>query len=98
MLYWVAWAADGMARGSARLKPRVRLGYRLTWARTVQLWENEYLEAFPIFPSGVRYRPRKIRDKAKFPIFLQNFLEDKSTPNLACKTDDVFPKSRRILS
>ncbi|CAN6691482.1 unnamed protein product [Malus baccata var. baccata] len=30
---------------------------------TAQLWENEYLKAFPIFPSGVQYMLGKIRDK-----------------------------------
>ncbi|KAB2600286.1 hypothetical protein D8674_010557 [Pyrus ussuriensis x Pyrus communis] len=63
-----------------------------------QLWENKDLKAFPIFPSGVRYIPGKIRDKATFTIFLQNFSEDKSTQKLACKTDDVFPKRRMIVS
>ena len=70
----------------------------LNSVRTAQLWENEDLKAFPIFPRGVRYILGKIRDKATFPIFLQNFSEDKSTSNLACKSDAVFPKSRRILS
>ncbi|RXH88660.1 hypothetical protein DVH24_000259 [Malus domestica] len=65
---------------------------------TFHLWENEDLKASLIFPSGLRYMLGKIRDKATFPIFVQNFLEDKSTPNLVCKTDDVFPKLRRILS
>ncbi|RXH98092.1 hypothetical protein DVH24_010417 [Malus domestica] len=27
-----------------------------------------------------------------------NFQEDKSTPNLTCKTEYVFPKPRRIIS
>ncbi|CAN6557764.1 unnamed protein product [Malus baccata var. baccata] len=31
--------------------------------KTTQLWENEYLKAFPIFPSGMRYMLGKIRDK-----------------------------------
>ena len=66
--------------------------------RSAQLEENEDLEAFPIFPGGVRYMPGKIRDKDTLLIFLQNFPEGKSTPNLACKSDAVFPKSRRILS
>jgi len=66
--------------------------------RIAQLWENEDLEAFPIFPSGVQYMPGKIRDKATFLIFLHNFPEDKSTPKLVFMTDVVFPKPRRILS
>ncbi|RXH78284.1 hypothetical protein DVH24_001802, partial [Malus domestica] len=28
------------------------------------LWENNELKAFPIFPSGVQYMPKKIRDNA----------------------------------
>ncbi|RXH93366.1 hypothetical protein DVH24_013942, partial [Malus domestica] len=62
---------------------------------TTQLWENDELKAFPIFPSGVKYMPEKLKDKSKFPIFLQNFPEEKSTSNLACKLDDVFPKPRK---
>ncbi|RXI03554.1 hypothetical protein DVH24_004206 [Malus domestica] len=62
------------------------------------LWENEDLETFPIFPSSVRYMFGKIRVKSTFPIFLQNFPEDKSTPKLVCKTVDLFPKPRMILS
>ncbi|RXH71571.1 hypothetical protein DVH24_018926 [Malus domestica] len=44
---------------------------------------------------GVRYMPEKIRDKETFSIFLQDFPEEKSTSNLACKSDDVFPKPTR---
>ncbi|CAN6578677.1 unnamed protein product [Malus baccata var. baccata] len=51
--------------------------------KCLRLWENDELKAFPIFPSGVRYMPEKIKDKATFPIFLQNCLEEKSTLNLA---------------
>ncbi|RXI06629.1 hypothetical protein DVH24_025765 [Malus domestica] len=63
--------------------------------RKQDMWENDELKAFLIFPSGVRYVPEMIRDKATFPIFLQNFPKEKSTSNLACKSDDVFPKPTR---
>ncbi|CAN6540810.1 unnamed protein product [Malus baccata var. baccata] len=58
--------------------------------RIAQLRENDDLEAFPIFLGDVRYMPGKIRDKATFSIFLQIFPEDKSAPNLACKSDAIF--------
>ncbi|RXI01220.1 hypothetical protein DVH24_001454 [Malus domestica] len=60
--------------------------------------ENVDVKASPFFPSGMRYMLGNIRDKAMFTIFLQNFLEHKSTPKLACKIDDMFPKPRMILS
>ncbi|RXH82774.1 hypothetical protein DVH24_003272 [Malus domestica] len=41
-----------------------RAGLDLGILITAQLWENEYLKAFPIFPSGVRYMLGKIRDKS----------------------------------
>ncbi|RXI04631.1 hypothetical protein DVH24_038905 [Malus domestica] len=56
--------------------------------------ENAKLKAFPIFPSGIRYMPGKIRDKPTFSILFQNFPEDKSSSNLACKSDDMFPKTK----
>ncbi|RXH98421.1 hypothetical protein DVH24_010746 [Malus domestica] len=77
---------------------RLSGGFLMQGQLAAQLWDNEDLKAFPIFPSGVRHMLEKIRDQATFPIFLQNFPGDKSTPNLACKTDAVFPKSRRTLS
>ncbi|RXH77081.1 hypothetical protein DVH24_019969 [Malus domestica] len=43
---------------------------------TAQPWENDKLKAFPIFPSGVRYMPEKIKDKATFLILLQNFSKE----------------------
>ncbi|RXH92170.1 hypothetical protein DVH24_033066 [Malus domestica] len=52
------------------------------------------LEAFPIFPSGMQYMLGKIRDQATFPIFLQNFPEDKLTLKLACKSDDVCSQAK----
>ncbi|RXH93615.1 hypothetical protein DVH24_014191 [Malus domestica] len=66
-----------MMRQSALLGPGVsgpckKKGMRHFFALIAQLWENEDLEVFPIFPSGVRYMPGKIRDKATFLIFLQN--------------------------
>ncbi|RXH78362.1 hypothetical protein DVH24_001880 [Malus domestica] len=72
--------------------------YDLLVSTKAILWENDDLKAFLIFPIGVRYIIGRIRDKSTFPICLQNFLEDKLTSKLACKTDDVFPKPRMIIS
>ncbi|RXH74106.1 hypothetical protein DVH24_021286 [Malus domestica] len=58
-------------------------------------FENEKLKAFPIFPGGMRYMPKIIRNKAMFPILFQNFLEEKLTLNWTCKSDDMFPKKKK---
>ncbi|RXI06950.1 hypothetical protein DVH24_026086 [Malus domestica] len=56
--------------------------------------ENAKLKGFLILLSGMQYMPEKIRNKATFLIFLQNFLEEKSTSNGACNSDDMFPKTK----
>ncbi|RXH91877.1 hypothetical protein DVH24_020900 [Malus domestica] len=63
--------------------PRIMEQVGKTIAGLGQLWENDDLKAFPIFPSGVRYILRKIKDKTTFPIFLKIFPEEKLTSNLA---------------
>ncbi|RXH68592.1 hypothetical protein DVH24_030925 [Malus domestica] len=45
--------------------------------------------------SGMRYMPEKIRDKATFAIFFQNFPKENSTSNWTCKSDDMFSKTKK---
>ncbi|RXH76978.1 hypothetical protein DVH24_019866 [Malus domestica] len=87
----------GKSKQGSTFQPKEGSKFQAKNGKTTQLWENDELKAFSIFPSGVRYMPKKIRDKATLSIFLQNFPEEKSTLNLACKSDDMFPKPRTNL-
>ncbi|CAN6710571.1 unnamed protein product [Malus baccata var. baccata] len=70
-----------------------RAWFKTLPVKSITSWTQlSNLKVFPIFPSGVRYMLGKMRDKSTFSIVLQNFLEEKSTLNLACKSDAVFPK------
>ncbi|CAN6580975.1 unnamed protein product [Malus baccata var. baccata] len=71
-----------LEKEAKRLKIVVSKFQNFSWSHSFQFYKSIQQKLF----------------SSTFLIFLQNFPEDKSTPKLACKTDDVFPKPRRILS
>ncbi|RXH97448.1 hypothetical protein DVH24_007794 [Malus domestica] len=85
--YKELWIEDNVMRALILMQGIMAFPGHFLRVRQLAEKENDDLKAFPIFPSKVRYIIGNIRDKATFPIFLQNFTEEKSTSNLACKSD-----------